>query len=117
MLVIADEANASPRSLGGSWPTRGPGPSTGFGGLRDSDGRVQLQPRLPAAWDRLRFRIQVRGQLIEVDMTAAETTYRLLDGSGILIEHRGEALRLLRGRPVSRPAEDGPAETGLPLAA
>ena len=98
-------------SCGGTWLAL----VAGFGGLRDADGDVRFSPRLPAEWDRLRFRVQVRGQLIEVDMTAAETTYRLLDGTGILIAHFDEELRLLRGRPVSRPVE--PDADDLPLAA
>jgi trehalose/maltose hydrolase-like predicted phosphorylase len=32
----------------------------GFGGLRDSDGDVSFHPRLPAEWEHLRFRLQVR---------------------------------------------------------
>jgi alpha,alpha-trehalose phosphorylase len=87
-------------SCGGTWLAL----VAGFGGLRDADGRVRLAPRLPAAWDGLRFRVQVRGQLIEVDMTHAGTTYRLVEGSGILVEHFGEELRLLPGRPVHRAA-------------
>ena len=85
-------------SCGGTWLAL----VAGFGGLRDADGDVRFSPRLPADWDRLRFRVQVRGQLIEVDMTAAETTYRLIDGTGILIEHHGEPLRLTPGAAVVR---------------
>ena len=91
-------------SCGGTWLAL----VAGFGGLRDADGDVRFSPRLPAEWERLSFRVQVRGQLVEVDMTAAETTYRLIDGTGILIEHFGEELRLLRGAPVSRQAEPRP---------
>jgi alpha,alpha-trehalose phosphorylase len=99
-------------SCGGTWLAL----VAGFGGLRDADGELRFSPRLPAEWDRLAFRVQVRGQLIEVDMTAHETTYRLLDGTGIQIVHHDEELRLLRGRPVSRAAETGDA-ADLPLAA
>ena len=97
-------------SCGGTWLAL----VAGFGGLRDADGDVRFSPRLPAAWDRLRFRVQVRGQLIEVDMTAAETTYRLIDGTGIPIEHHGEPLRLtpgatvVRAAPVTEPARELP---------
>ena len=85
-------------SCGGTWLAL----VAGFGGLRDFDGQVRLDPRLPADWDRLRFRIQVRGQLIEVDITHAGTNYRLLEGSGILIEHCGEPLRAgpVQGRAI-----------------
>jgi alpha,alpha-trehalose phosphorylase len=88
----------------------------GFGGLRDSDGEVRFRPRLPAGWERLRFRVQVRGQLIEVDMTAEETTYRVLEGRGLLVLHEDEEFRLGPDEPVSRPATPGAAEE-LTLAA
>ena len=64
-------------------------------GLRDSDGEVHFAPRLPAEWDGLRFRVQVRGQLIEVEMTHEGTAYTLLEGTGLLIHEHGEAIRLL----------------------
>ena len=66
----------------------------GFAGLRDSDGDVSFRPRLPAEWDRLRFRIRVRGQLIEVDITHAGTDYTLLEGQGLPIRHDDQQLRL-----------------------
>ena len=72
--------------------------------------------------ERLRFRVAVRGQLVEVDMEPGGTTYRLVEGDGLLISHGGEPLRLRRGadvwRPVIEPAEDGRRPTarrvGLP---
>jgi alpha,alpha-trehalose phosphorylase len=85
----------------------------GFGGLRDFDGHVRLDPRLPASWDRLCFRLQVRGQLIEVDMTHAATTYRLLEGTGLLVEHRGEELRLSPGAPVVLPTRESSGDSQL----
>jgi alpha,alpha-trehalose phosphorylase len=94
-------------SCGGTWLAL----VAGFGGLRDGDGHLRFDPRLPAGWTRLRFRVEVRGQLIEVDMTPGETAYRLVEGRGLLIEHRGETLRLTPGEPVSR------GEEGLALAA
>jgi alpha,alpha-trehalose phosphorylase len=86
-------------SCGGTWLAL----VAGFGGLRDCDGTVRLDPRLPESWDRLAFRLQVRGQLIEVEITHDATTYRLLEGRGLLIEHRGEELRLVPGAPVVLP--------------
>jgi alpha,alpha-trehalose phosphorylase len=81
----------------------------GFAGLRDYGGDVRFAPRLPAEWDRLRFRIAVRGQLIEVDMTPAETRYTLLEGPGLPLAHCGETVRLTPGAPVSRaPASPRP---------
>jgi alpha,alpha-trehalose phosphorylase len=99
-------------SCGGTWLAL----VAGFGGLRDFDGEVRFRPRLPAGWDRLRFRVQVRGQLVEVDMRPDATTYRLLQGHGLLIAHGDELVRLRVGEPVRRPAEEDP-EADLPLAA
>ena len=92
-------------SAGGTWLAL----VAGFGGLRDSDGEVRFCPRLPEEWERLRFRVQVRGQLIEVDMTPEETTYTLLEGRGLLVMHGDEQLRLTPDEPLSRPATERPA--------
>ena len=86
-------------SCGGTWLAL----VAGFGGLRDFDGEVRFAPRLPAEWSGLRFQIEVRGQRIEVDMKHAATTYRLLEGAGLMIEHFGEPVRLRPGVPVLMP--------------
>ena len=86
-------------SCGGTWLAL----VAGFGGLRDFDGEVRFAPRLPAEWSGLRFRIEVRGQQIEVDMRPTATTYRLLEGAGLMIEHFGEPVRLRPGVPVLMP--------------
>jgi alpha,alpha-trehalose phosphorylase len=98
-------------SCGGTWLAL----VAGFGGLRDFNGEVRFRPRLPADWTRLRFRVAVRDQLVEVEMTPAETTYRLLEGRGLLVGHFDEQLRLAPGRPVRRPVCAEPVE--LPRAA
>jgi alpha,alpha-trehalose phosphorylase len=85
-------------SCGGTWLAL----VAGFGGMRENDGDVCFHPRLPDEWDRLRFRVQVRGQLVEVDMTQAATTYRLIEGRGLVVGHFDERLRLLPGEPVRR---------------
>ena len=74
--------------------------------------RGRFRPRLPAEWQRLRFRVQVRGQTIEVDMDHEETTYRLIEGRGLLIMHGDEELRLTPDAPLTRPAA-APAELEL----
>ena len=47
-------------------------------------------------------------------MTPTETTYRLLEGRGLLVTHGGEQLRLAPNEPLSRPSE---APTPLAAAA
>ena len=93
-------------SCGGTWLAL----VAGFGGLRDIDGEVHLAPRLPREWGRLRFRIEVRGQVAEVDMTPGQTTYRLLEGRGLMLHVFGEPVRLAPGADVVRPAFGGMSE-------
>jgi alpha,alpha-trehalose phosphorylase len=83
-------------SCGGTWLAL----VAGFGGLRDFDGDVRFSPRLPAGWERLRFRVQVRGQVVEVDMTPEQTSYTLVEGRGLPLKHFGEQLRVLPGEPA-----------------
>jgi alpha,alpha-trehalose phosphorylase len=93
-------------SCGGTWLAL----VAGFGGLRDGDGVIALAPRLPAAWDGLCFRIEVRGQLLEVELAHGVTTYRLLEGTGLMLEHFGVPVRVRPGAPISLPA-DGESRT------
>lgn len=41
----------------------------GFAGLRLTDDGVTAQPRLPSHWQRLRFSVRYRGELVRVDIT------------------------------------------------
>jgi alpha,alpha-trehalose phosphorylase len=75
----------------------------GFVGLRDYCGDVRFSPRLRDGWQRLRFRIAVRGQLIEVDMEPDRTRYTLLEGPGTQISHFGPPLRLTPDGAVDVP--------------
>ena len=84
-------------SCGGTWLAL----VAGFGGLRDAGGELCFEPRLPSGWTRLRFRLEVRGQLIEVDIAPDGTTYSLLEGPGFRVEHAGQSLRLRPGRPIT----------------
>lgn len=75
----------------------------GFAGLRETDDELRFSPRLPEEWSRMRFRLAVRGQSLEVDMRRDGTTYRLLEGAGLEIVHDGEPLSVAPGDGVSTP--------------
>lgn len=64
----------------------------GFGGLRDYDGRISFDPKLPPNWRRLRFRLRIRDALLEVELRQGEAAYRLLEGKCLPIVHRGESI-------------------------
>ncbi len=83
-------------SIGGSWMAL----VYGFAGMRDHHGVLSFRPRIPAAWDRLRFRLTVRGNLFEVDVRPDVTTYALQEGEGFTLFHAGVEVALSPAAPV-----------------
>ena len=75
---------------------------SGFGGLRDDDGRLSFAPRLPTAWTRLAFRLRVADALLRVTMTRHETTYALDAGGPLELRHFGTGGDGAAGRPRRR---------------
>ncbi len=89
-------------SIGGTWMAI----VYGFAGMRDYDGRLSFRPRLPrkAKTRGFRFRLVIRGQLLEVDFDreTEQVTYQLLEGERLSVEHCGEEVELAVGVPVVR---------------
>jgi alpha,alpha-trehalose phosphorylase len=92
-------------SCGGTWLAL----IAGFAGLRDFDGAARFAPRLPVAWERLRFNLEFRGQTVEVDMRREETVYTLLAGDALTVHHFDERLKLIPGVPARRGEVQAPA--------
>ncbi len=76
-------------ALGGMWMAL----VNGFAGLREHEGRLRFRPYLPDGWTRMRFRLRVRGQQLEVDIGEDGVEYQLLEGTGLVIGHGSETLR------------------------
>jgi alpha,alpha-trehalose phosphorylase len=84
-------------AMAGSWVSL----VYGFAGFRDDGRRLTFAPRLPAAWERLAFRLLVRGSLVGVSLAAGQASYELLAGQPVEIEHFGRRLMLGPGGPVT----------------
>ncbi|BBX98060.1 glycoside hydrolase family 65 protein [Mycobacterium lacus] len=82
-------------SLAGAWTAL----VAGFGGLRDDEGVLSIDPQLPDGLTRLRFRLRWRGFRLTADVNHATVTYTLRDGPGaeLTIRHAGEDLTLTSG--------------------
>ncbi|MGC5345261.1 glycoside hydrolase family 65 protein [Streptomyces sp. DT171] len=99
-------------SLAGTWMAL----VAGFGGMRHRGGTLAFTPRLPEKFSRLAFMLQIRGRCLRVEISAAETAYRLLEGEPLEIRHHGEQVTVTRdaterrGIPplASRPAPQQP---------
>jgi alpha,alpha-trehalose phosphorylase len=68
--------------------------------MRDYDGRITFNPRLPKYIDVLRFPLQIRGQRLVVEMSTSEATYLLEEGSQLEIAHQGTRHVLKPGQPL-----------------
>jgi alpha,alpha-trehalose phosphorylase len=66
----------------------------GFGGLRDQDGTLRFDPRLPRPWDRLRFNLRFHDRQLVVDLTHDEFRFTLVSGEPLTISVRGTDLEL-----------------------
>jgi alpha,alpha-trehalose phosphorylase len=86
-------------SLAGAWTAL----VAGFGGLRDDEGILVLDPQLPGGIDRLRFRLRWRDFRLTVDAGHHEVTYTLRDGpdATLIIRHAGEQLELSSSSPTT----------------
>jgi trehalose/maltose hydrolase-like predicted phosphorylase len=86
-------------SLAGAWTAL----VAGFGGLRDDEGLLALNPYLPDGISRLRFRLRWRDFRLTVDVVHDEVTYTLRDGpeGELTIRHDGEDLELSTSAPTT----------------
>ena len=84
-------------STGGTWLVS----VYGFAGMRDYDGSISFNPRMPKQLERLKFPLTIRGQELEVDIGQESVTYLLRKGAELAIKHQSEDIVLMVGVPVS----------------
>jgi alpha,alpha-trehalose phosphorylase len=86
-------------SLAGAWTAL----VAGFGGLRDDEGVLALDPHLPDGISCLRFRLRWKGFRLTIDANHADVTYTLRDGpdSELAIRHAGRKLTLNTQAPTT----------------
>ena len=75
-------------SLAGSWVAL----VAGFGGMRHQGEQLAFSPRLPRDWEKLTFRMKVRGTLLRVEIRPQEAEYSVVSGPSLELWHYGEAL-------------------------
>jgi len=104
-------------STGGVWSAL----VGGFGGFRDrgsgaGDQQWQLDPRLPASWPSLTYRVTLHGTRVRVVVRAAELELFVEEGTGpVTLSVRGTLVKVAPGDPVVVPLEhQGPRLDGEP---
>lgn len=98
-------------STGGVWSAL----VYGFGGFRDHSDVLRFDPRLPAHWPSLTFRLTQRGTRVTVTVRQQDITFRIDDGPGLTVEVRGERHSLTQLAELTVPLDgQGPRIAGAP---
>jgi alpha,alpha-trehalose phosphorylase len=66
----------------------------GFGGMRQEDGRISFDPRLPEDWPELSFPLTVQGSRFRVRLVREEISFTLESGEELEVSVRGETVRV-----------------------
>jgi alpha,alpha-trehalose phosphorylase len=99
-------------SAGGVWSAL----VSGFGGMRDHDGVLAFDPRLPRDWPELRYRLTWRGTRMLVSLTARAMRVSVLEGNDpVSFFVRGKTFQVAPGVDVEVALSDqGPVRTDAP---
>jgi alpha,alpha-trehalose phosphorylase len=74
----------------------------GFAGMRDYRGRLSFDPHLSRRIERMRFQLTVAGRVLAVEVNQDASTYTLLEGKELTLQHRGQEIRLTAAAPKIR---------------
>ena len=71
--------------------------------MRDYNGKITFDPRLPESWPGLTFQITLRGTRVKVDLTSREIAFTVVEGESAELAVRGEHFTVSAGKPVRVP--------------
>jgi alpha,alpha-trehalose phosphorylase len=77
-------------STGGIWSAL----VSGYGGMRDYLGDITFDPRLPADWEELSFKLTIHGSRVRVDLAQHEIVFTVEEGTGVSVGVRGERVEV-----------------------
>ncbi len=85
----------------------------GFAGMRDYNGQITFDPRLPAEWAGLTFHLTLRGTRVQVDLAQDSMAFSVVEGAAAELSVRGHRFTVSAEAPVRVPLPDqGPAIDG-----
>jgi alpha,alpha-trehalose phosphorylase len=85
-------------AMGGTWL----GIAYGFAGMRVSKGQLGFAPVLPRQWQDYQFRVHFQGQLLEITVSQSHIEYKLLRGTALHFQHRGQSLQVTEQQTTCR---------------
>lgn len=81
-------------SMGGAWMSV----VMGFAGLSIRDGIICFNPAIPEKWNRVSFKIIIKGRYFNVDITRNKFRIRLESGNGVVMNISGRKHKILQGK-------------------
>jgi alpha,alpha-trehalose phosphorylase len=78
----------------------------GFAGMRDYNGVITFDPRLPDGWAGLSFQLTLRGTRVQVDLEAKRMGFAVLEGGQAELSVRGHLVVVSAAARVWVPLED-----------
>lgn len=84
-------------STGGVWAAL----VNGFAGFRDHRGTFTFDPRLPDAWEKLTFRLTLRGTRLRIELDQNAISFTVEVGDSAELSVRGERVNVRAGSPVT----------------
>jgi alpha,alpha-trehalose phosphorylase len=90
----------------------------GFGGVRDFDGQLTIDPRLPSRYEHLEFPLRFHDRQIRVALSHTDEKYTLVEGEPLDVTIRGEAHLLVPHSPLrlsARPRDVASARREPPV--
>lgn len=98
-------------STGGVWSAL----VSGFGGMRDHEGQMTFDPRLPEQWEQLVFRLTWRGARVKFTVKTDQFVAEIEQGDEAVFAVRGTEYRVRAGEPLVVALDgQGPRLTGAP---
>jgi alpha,alpha-trehalose phosphorylase len=98
-------------STGGVWTAL----AFGFGGMRDYNGEITFDPRLPSSWEKLEFKITLHGTRVRVEVSANAISFTAEVGEEVTVSVRGTPVLVRPGEPTTVSLDgQGPEITGVP---
>ncbi len=81
-------------SMAGTWMSV----VEGFGGMRVLDDKLNFTPQIPKGWDSYSFKINFRNRIIQVTVSAKESSYELTGNEEMSIRVNGNRVVLIPGK-------------------
>ena len=98
-------------SAGGVWTAL----VAGFGGMRDHDGELSFDPRLPRDWPELQYALAWQGSQLDVSIRRDELRVSVRSGDPVTFTVRGVSHTASPSAPAIVPlADQGPVRPGRP---